>query len=154
MKIYIIGAPGSGKTTLAKQLSKKYKIAYFELDVLVFDDEHDHKRRTDEAIEKEFKKILKKKNWIVEDVGRTRFQQALEESNRIYYLKTSKFLIFVRIIKRWNRQRKGFKNYNYPPTFGQLWDMLKIANSYFKKEKQKLNKLKKYNKVVRKLKIC
>ena len=37
-KIYIIGPVGSGKTTLAKCLSKKYNIPYYELDKVVHDD--------------------------------------------------------------------------------------------------------------------
>lgn len=46
MKIYIIGPPGSGKTTLAKLLSRKNSIKYFQLDLLVFDDENGHMRRS------------------------------------------------------------------------------------------------------------
>ena len=37
-KIYIIGPVGSGKTTLARFLSNKYHIDYYELDKVVFDD--------------------------------------------------------------------------------------------------------------------
>ena len=42
MKIYIIGPTGSGKSTLANILSKKMNIKNYELDLLVYDDEHDH----------------------------------------------------------------------------------------------------------------
>lgn len=148
MKIYIIGPPASGKTTLAKKLSEKYKIEYFELDLLVFDDENDHKRRSDEEILNKFNEILDKKNWIIEDVGRTKFIKGIELSDRIYYLKFSKMQIIKRIFKRWKNQRKGIENYNYSPTFAQLFDFLKVANSYFKKESKKLNVLKKYNEKV------
>ena len=34
MRIYIVGGPGSGKTTYAKKLSEKHKIPYVELDEL------------------------------------------------------------------------------------------------------------------------
>ncbi len=145
MKIYVIGPPGSGKTTLAKYLSKKNKIDYYELDLLVFDDKNNHNRRTNKEIMGMFQEILKKQDWIVEDVGRTKFQKALEKSDKIYYLKLSKFHILKRIIKRWIRQRRGIENYNYPPTYSQLVDMIKVAKSYFKKEKQKLNNLEKFN---------
>ena len=40
MKIYIIGPVGSGKTTLSKHLSKKYKIKRYELDKVVWDDDY------------------------------------------------------------------------------------------------------------------
>lgn len=148
MKIYIIGPPASGKTTLAKKLSEKYNIEYFELDLLIFDDENDHKRRSDEEILNKFNEILDKKNWIIEDVDRTKFIKGIELSDRIYYLKFSRMQVIKRIFKRWKNQRKGNEVYNYPPTFAQLFDFLKVANSYFKKESKKLNVLKKYNEKV------
>ena len=60
LKIYIIGPPASGKTTLSKVLSKKYNIKSYELDKLVFDDDNNHIRRDDETIKKMFSDILSK----------------------------------------------------------------------------------------------
>lgn len=37
-KIYILGSVASGKTTLAKNLSIKTNIKYYELDNVIFDD--------------------------------------------------------------------------------------------------------------------
>lgn len=138
MKIYIIGPPGSGKTTFAKKLSEKYNIKYYELDLLVFDDENGHLRRSDREILREFNKILNEDNWIIEDVGRSKFIRGIELSDRIYYLKFSKMQIIKRIIKCWRNQRKGIENYNYPPTFSQLFDFFRVVHSYFKKEPKKL----------------
>ncbi|MBR2744417.1 MAG: AAA family ATPase [Clostridia bacterium] len=39
-KIYIIGPVGSGKTTLARALSKKFDIEMHELDKIVWDDDN------------------------------------------------------------------------------------------------------------------
>lgn len=50
MKIYIIGPTGAGKSTLANILSKKINIRNYELDLLVYDDEHDHVKRSDKEI--------------------------------------------------------------------------------------------------------
>lgn len=148
MKIYIIGPPGSGKTTLAKKLSDKYNIQYYELDLLVFDDEKGHFRKSDKEILREFNNILNEDSWIIEDVGRSKFIRGIELCDKIYYLKFSKIQIIKRIIKRWKNQRKGIENYNYPPTFTQLFDFFKVVNSYFKKETKKLNILKKYSEKV------
>lgn len=134
MKIYVIGPTGSSKTTLSEHLSKKYKIKCFELDLLVYDDEHNHVKRTDEVREKMFNEILKKKNWIIEDVGRSKFEEGRKQSDIIYYINIPKIVVYKRVITRWIKQRIGKERYNYPPTFWQLFDMLKTTHGYFKKE--------------------
>ena len=84
-KIYIIGPVGSGKTTLAKHLSKKYNIPYFELDKVVYDDFIGMKRFSFE-IDNIFSDILKEEEWIIEDVGRDVFHLGIVEADMVYYL--------------------------------------------------------------------
>lgn len=153
MKIYIVGAPGSGKTTLAKKLSEEKNIPYYELDLIVFNDDDNHKRRSDEEIDKLFDKIIKNDDWIIEDVGRSKFKRAYDLCDEIYYLKFSRVQIIKRIIRRWRNQRKGLESFNYPPTIEQLFDFMKVANSYFKKEKAKLELLKQYGERVKYLSL-
>lgn len=148
MKIYIIGSTGSGKTTLAKKLSKKYNIKHYELDKIVYDDDNGNIKRSDKQIEKLFNKIIKQDNWIIEDVGRSKFEKGRELSDKIYYLKISKIIVLKRVISRWIKQKLKLEEYNYPPTFMQLVDMLKITISYFKKESSKLEKLDKHKEKV------
>lgn len=144
MKIYIIGPVGSGKTTLAKQLSKKYKTKYYELDCIVFDDDNNHRKRSIEETNVMFDKILKHKSWIIEDISRNRFDKGLEEADIIYYIAISKIRVYYRVIKRWFKQKLRLEKYNYPPTLFQFFDMIRTTKSYYKKEKDKLKKLKKY----------
>ena len=144
MKIYIIGPSGAGKTTFSRKLAKKYKTNAYELDCIIYDDENGHIKRTDEEIQKKFNNIIKQDSWIIEDVGRDKFDKGLECCDKIYYLKISKFMIYMRVIKRWFKQRLGKENYNYPPTLYQFYDMLRIAKLYFKHEKDKLKKISKY----------
>lgn len=144
MKIYIIGPSGSGKTTFSKILSKKYNIKAYELDCIVYDDKNNHTKRTDKEIATMFNKIIKKKSWIIEDVGRNKFEKGLEYCDKIYYLKISKFIVYKKVIKRWFKQRFGKEKYNYPPTLFQFYNMLRIARLYFKNETQKLDKIKEY----------
>ena len=148
MKIYIIGSPASGKTTLSKILSKKYNIKSYELDKLVFDDNNNHIRRDDENIMKIFNDILSKDSFIIEDVGRSKFIKGLEKCDRIYYISIKKREVYKRVIRRWIKQRKGREEYNYPPTLAQLIDMFRVVNSYYKKEKKKLDYINKFKEKV------
>ena len=140
LKIYIIGPPASGKTTLSKILSKKYNIKSYELDKLVFDDNNNHIRRDDETIKKMFNNILSKDSFIIEDVLRSKFIKGFENCDKIYYINIKKRDIYKRVIRRWLNQRNGKEEYNYPPTLLQLIDMFGVVNSYYKKEKARLYK--------------
>ena len=72
-KIYIIGPVGSGKSTLAKALSKKLNIKYYELDMVIWDE--NERKRTDEEIKEIFDGIMSQDSWIIEDVGRNTFAE-------------------------------------------------------------------------------
>lgn len=142
MKIYIIGPVGSGKTTFSKKLSKKYNIKYYELDKVAWDDDNGNIKRTDEEALKIFDDILKNKSWIIEDIGRNLFKKGRYEADVIYYIKISRLKSYLRVIKRWIKQRMNKENYNCPPTFKQLLYFISTVNSYYKEEKIKLNSLK------------
>ena len=144
MKIYIIGSPGSGKTTLAKVLSKRYNIKHYELDCIVYDDNNNHRKRTKEAIEKLFSTILKNKSFIIEDVGRNKFKKGREICDKIYYIKLNKARIYKQMISRWFKQRLGKEKYNYPPTIHQFFETIKDVRNYSKIEKTRLSELNKY----------
>lgn len=144
MKIYIIGSPGSGKTTLAKVLSKRYNIKHYELDCIVYDDNNNHRKRTKEEIEKLFSTILKNKSFIIEDVGRNKFKKGRDICDKIYYIKLNKVRIYKQMISRWFKQRLGKEKYNYPPTIHQFFETIKDVRNYSKIEKTRLSELNKY----------
>ena len=144
MRIYVIGPTGSGKTTLSECLAKKHKIKCYELDLIVYDDENGHIKRPDEIREKMFKDILKKKSWIIEDVGRSKFEEGREKADIIYYINIPRIVVYKRVMTRWLKQKLGKERYNYPPTLFQFFDMLKTAHVYFQREKQKKESLAKY----------
>ena len=85
-----------------------------------------------------FNDILSKDSFIIEDVGRSKFVKGLEKCDKIYYINLKKREVYKRVIKRWFNRRKGKEEYNYPPTLAQLIDMFRVVNSYYKKEKKKL----------------
>ena len=147
-KIYIIGPVGSGKTTFATKLSNKYKIKYYELDKVSWDDENGHVKRSLEDAMKIFKDIISKKSWVIEDVGRDKFSEGRDEADIIYYIKLSRLKSYFRVSKRWLKQRLGKERYNHPPTIGQFFYFISTVNSYYKKQKDKIKSLEKYGEKV------
>lgn len=145
MKIYIIGPCGSGKTYFSKKLSNKYNIKSYELDKVCWDDDNGNVKRTDEESLKLFNEILENDSWIIEDVGRKKFEEGRAQADIIYYIKMSKIKAYYRVMKRWTRQKLGLESYNHPPTLNQIKYFLSIVNSYYKTEKHKLDSLDKYN---------
>lgn len=143
-KIYIIGPVGSGKTTFATKLSKKYNIDYYELDKVAWDDDNGNIKRTDEEASKIFNNIINKDSWIIEDVGRSKFKAGRDKADIIYYIKFPRLKSYYRVSKRWIKQRLGIERYNHPPTLKQLLYFISTVNSYYKKEKYKIKSLEEY----------
>lgn len=90
MKLYIVGPVASGKSTLARQLSRETGIPCFHLDQVARRRDPGAKvgnrKRTDEEREAIFQAILAREDYILEDTGRPCFAQGLEEAERILLL--------------------------------------------------------------------
>lgn len=143
MKIYIIGNVGSGKTTLAKKLSKELNIKHYELDDLVW---NNSERRTDVEIKKLFNKIINKDSWIIEDGGRDIFKDGIKKSDIILYLDIPNYLVRISILKRWIKQILKIEKSDYKPTIKMLKKMYKWCNSNIKNKDEYLYNLKKESK--------
>ena len=145
-KIYIIGPVGSGKTTLAKQLSKKYGIEMYELDKVVWDDENGNVKRKDDEINELFINIIEHESWIIEDVGRKKFNAGISNADIVYYINLKNYTIYRRCITRWMKQKLHIEKYNYKPTFKGLIQMLKWAHQDLKNKNIKLQYIKEHAK--------
>ena len=141
IKIYIIGSVGSGKTTLAKRLSKELNIPHIELDNITWEripNQHDRKR-SHEEIEPLFNEILKEDNWVMENVGKSVYDRNYDEADTIIYLKLPRIVLYKQILMRWVRQKQGKEPSAYPPDFKMLRQMFIWANKEM--NNSKLNKL-------------
>ncbi|WP_238917494.1 DNA topology modulation protein FlaR [Clostridium sp. YIM B02555] len=126
MKIDIIGAVGSGKTTLAHKIAKEFHIPCYEQDNVVWiRTSKGDVRRTDDEIEKFFFDILESENWIIEGSPRKLLKKRYEYSEYIIFLDTNSLLRLYRILRRWVRQRFGREAYNTKPTLKFLWMNIK-----------------------------
>lgn len=88
MKIHIIGAPGSGKSFLADNLSKQFDIPHYDLDDLQWDNaanDYGTKRNPQER-DALLNQILQKDDWIIEGVYFTWCNNALKMLIKFMYL--------------------------------------------------------------------
>ena len=131
MKILIVGIVASGKTTLARKLSKLLDIKHYEIDSVVHDDEKGIKRSEKEQ-KKIFNKINKEDNWIIEGTLRKHLFYLCERADKIIYLdipvKVRKKRIFIRFV----RQFFGIEKCNYTVNLKMLKLMYKWTNDFEK----------------------
>ncbi|WP_029451310.1 hypothetical protein [Clostridium algidicarnis] len=134
MKIYIVGSVSSGKSTLAKRLSKTLKIPYQSLDEFVHIPDKStpsgNRKRQVEERDNLFYSLIKQKEWIIEDIGRSCFEDGLKESYKIILLEISTKIRNYRIIKRWIKQRLGIEQCIYNPRYKMLKCMLRWSKDY------------------------
>jgi len=133
-KIHIIGSVGSGKTTLARNLSSTLRIPFYELDNVVWKRcKTGDIRRSDEERELYLSEIVNSEAWIIEGVHHKWVMQSFEHAELIILLDTDYSKRTFRIIKRFILQKMRIEKANYKATFDIFKKMFEW-NSYFEKE--------------------
>ncbi|WFR57254.1 hypothetical protein QA584_27210 [Anaerocolumna sp. AGMB13025] len=134
MKIYIVGAVSSGKTTLARKLSKKLNIQYQPLDEVVHIPDKSspwgNRKRQPEERDTMFYSIIQQSMWIIEDIGRPCFVEGLKVADTIILLEVPTRTRNYRIIKRWIKQLLGIEKCIYNPDINMLKCMLQWSKDY------------------------
>lgn len=150
-KIFIIGIVASGKTTLAKQLSKLIAIPWYELDCIVHHQTNNGriKRTPQEQIEV-IKDIDKQGQWIFEGTDRESYQCLYEMADIIIFLDPPLWKRRIRIITRYLKQKLGFERAHYKPDLEILKMMFTWTSDFESNRGDFEEKLNLYNdKVVR-----
>ncbi|MGN8842873.1 MULTISPECIES: AAA family ATPase [unclassified Bacillus (in: firmicutes)] len=124
-KVHIIGSVGSGKTTLAKELSTKLEIPYYELDNVVWmRKENGDSRRTEEEREKLLHRIVQTDKWIIEGVHHDEWvKNSFQQADTIIFLDTNYYIRTYRIMKRFIKQKVGIEKAHYQPSFKIFFKM-------------------------------
>ncbi len=127
-KIYIIGIVASGKTTLARKLSRQLNIPWYQLDRIV------HpvgmpKRSPEEQVEV-IHDIDWSGQWIFEGTDRPSYRCLLEMADTIVVLDPPLWKRRIRIFTRFLKQRLGIEECNYKPTLKMLRLMYKWTRDF------------------------
>ena len=131
MKIRIIGCSGSGKTYLAKKLSQKYSVPYFDLDDIQWDN-NKNSYGVKMPLEKRnqmLNNILQRPDWIIEGVYYAWVQKSFEDADLIYVLDIPKWLYKFRIIKRFIKRKTGIEK-GKKETLKSVYNLLKWTDTF------------------------
>ncbi|MCM1236529.1 MAG: DNA topology modulation protein FlaR, partial [Ruminococcus flavefaciens] len=131
MKIHIIGCSGSGKTYLAKALSKKYNIPHFDLDNIQWDNNAQEYgvKMPPEKRKMLLQEILCNREWIIEGVYYAWVQQSFDEADIIYVLDMPRYLYINRIIIRSVKRKLGIQK-GKKETLKSVYDLLKWTEKF------------------------
>lgn len=145
MKILIFGSVASGKTTLAKKLSEKMGIPYYEGDCITwgFPNENRYKRTADEQRERT-EKIEAGGDWIVEGTYRESQKILYDYADKIIFLDTALSVRKYRIISRFIKQKLGVEKSHYKPDFNMLKYMFIWTNDFERDRQMHEERLQKY----------
>lgn len=144
IKVLIIGVVASGKSTLARRLSKECNIKCYEIDSIVHDD-YNKKKRNNIEQQKIIKIIDQNDDWIIEGTLRKNLDNLLSMATLIIYIDIPLYIRKRRIIWRFIKQKIGLEKCNYKPTLKILKMMFEWTNTFEEKRLEFEKKIKKYN---------
>jgi adenylate kinase family enzyme len=139
-KIYIIGPSGSGKSFLAKKLSKKYSSPILDLDDIFWKTKYT-KEHTPTKKQELLQKFIKNNpnNWIIEGAPQEFLNSVSKHKPKIIWLNQNTTTLLYRVLKRFifTKFKKSNNLYhkNQPPkeTLKSLSKILRGIISYKRK---------------------
>lgn len=98
-RIHIVGAAGSGKTTLARQLSTRLAAPWYELDVVGYENGAGRKRTLAER-QVDLRRITCQRRWVTEGIFLWWTQEIFERADTIVWLDLPWWITQTRIVTR------------------------------------------------------
>jgi len=126
-RVYIIGNSASGKTSLARKLSRILKIKSHDLDDFYWERKFTRKRAP-AKVEKLVRKVTRQKKWIIEGVYSSCITCSLDRADLIVWLDYPFRVIAWRLIKRQIMSRQKIR---------YLLDFLHYVYDYYRKPTHK-----------------
>ena len=105
-RIWILGGTASGKTTLAKKISKKLKIPFYSTDDFIYKKKWSEKYSDDVQIRK-LDRVVRGASWIIEGVHKNEWvNSSIKKADLIIFLDMKKFRLLSRVVKRQRSRKK------------------------------------------------
>ena len=133
-RIAIIGAPGTGKTTLAKELSNIYHLPVTHIDGIHHTENWGIRNK--EERDKIILEIAKKEKWIIEGTYRATLRARIERADLTIWLDYSTYAQLKGVIKRYLTNKNKEKE-EIPGCKEQLnFTFLKYVSKYNKEKRR------------------
>ena len=130
-KILIIGIVASGKTTLAKRLSKELNIDWYELDCIVhYQTNEGRVKRTPEEQQEVILDVDNEGQWIFEGTHRSSYRFLFELADTILFLDPPLWKRKIRIFTRFLKQNLGIEKCHYRSDINMLRMMYKWTKDF------------------------
>jgi len=131
MRLFIIGAAGSGKTTLSKEIGNQLNISPVNLDDIFWDNTLNAYgiKRNEIERDKLLDEEITKSSWIIEGAYISWSLKAMKCSDRIIYVNTPKNIINYRIWKRFINRKLGIETRSKKETLKGIFALIKWNNN-------------------------
>ena len=134
IRIRIIGGCGSGKSYIAREVTRIYGIPCYETDNFVWARTVPDTRNTPEVRDARFAGVVATESWIIEGVHHKWGTDSFREADLIVLIKPNRYVQDWRVIRRFIKTRLGLEQRNYKQSFKNLYVMLYEWNRGFNNE--------------------
>lgn len=143
-KISIIGGPGTGKTTLARNLGKELNLPVYHLDGI--DHLENWKKRDREQRDKMILEKANKDKWIIDGTYTGTLETRIQKSDLVIFLNYSTIFRTKSVISRYLKKR-GKEKPEIPGCKERMtWDFLKFTIEWKRKRENQIKEILERNK--------
>jgi adenylate kinase family enzyme len=129
-RIHIVGGPGSGKTTLARQIADRIKTQYFELDKIGYEGDSGSQRSLELRLF-DVKQIANQPSWVTEGIYLNWTKDLMEAADAIVWLDLPWRIAGWRMFRR--HLKAEIHRNNRHPGWRKLYKFMQWSQQYYDK---------------------